>query len=69
MRDFLIRKPFGGDAGHYFNVHKEKIRRRAPDLSDGPIHHTLPEKRIPEPKIVTRFLIVGIILAVLPLQP
>jgi len=48
----------------YFNVPK-RIRGRQAYIPDGPLHHHYQKKGYHESKIVTRFWIIGIVLAIM----
>ncbi|MDE5639986.1 MAG: phospho-N-acetylmuramoyl-pentapeptide-transferase, partial [Odoribacter sp.] len=49
----------------YFKYTKKKFGEGRRIFLMAPLHHHFQKKGIPEPKIVTRFWIVGIILAVI----
>ena len=51
--------------GHrYDTIQKGKIREGRRVFLMAPIHHHYQKKGIPEPKIVQRFIIIGILLAI-----
>ncbi|MCB0496208.1 MAG: phospho-N-acetylmuramoyl-pentapeptide-transferase, partial [Cyclobacteriaceae bacterium] len=51
----------------YFKYTKKKYGEGRRIFLMSPLHHHYQKKNIPEPKIVTRFWIVGILLAILTL--